>query len=96
MHELSQHHPASWWVSFAIGAVGGALLVGVLLGLIPLVLGRYLGQTRLGQLGFLMSVAAGFLAGVIGAVPVALGFATTIYARWRRTRNTSQSPPGPG
>jgi hypothetical protein len=96
MQELTQHHPASWWVGFVFGAVGASLIVGVFLGLIPLVLGRYLGQTRLGQLGFLTAVAAGFIAGVFGAAPVALGFAGTIYAAWRRGRNTMQSPPGAG
>jgi hypothetical protein len=46
MQELTPHHPASWWVGFVFGAVGASLIVGVFLGLIPLVLGRYLGQTR--------------------------------------------------
>jgi hypothetical protein len=89
---ISQHHPASWWLAFVFGLVAGSLLVGVLLGLIPLILGRYLGQTKLGQLGFLISVVAGFIAGILGALPVALGFTGTIFARWRRGRNSVASP----
>jgi fructose-specific phosphotransferase system IIC component len=89
---ISQHHPASWWLAFVVGMVAGSLLVGVLLGLIPLILGRYLGQTRLGQLGFLISVVAGFIAGILGALPVAVGFAGTIFVRWRRSRNAIVSP----
>jgi hypothetical protein len=94
MQALTQAHPASWWVAFGFGAVAGSLIVGVLLGLIPLVLGRYLGQTKLGQLGFLISVVAGFIAGILGAVPVALGFSSTIFVRWRRSgiRSTPERP----
>lgn len=96
MHELSQPHTLTWWIGFAFGVVGGSLIVGALLGLIPLVLGQYLGQTKLGRLGFLASVLAGFIAGIFGAVPVSLGFATTVYTRWRRSRTGPDTSFGTG
>ena len=78
--------PTAWWVGFSIGAVVGSLLVGVLLGLVPLILGQYVGEAKFGRLGFLLSVVAGFIAGAIGAVPVSIGFAVAIILRWRRAK----------
>lgn len=86
MPALTQSHPASWWVYFGVGAVAGSLMVGALLGLIPLVLGRHLGHAKLGRIAFLVSVLSGFVAGIFGALPVALGFTGTIFLKWRRNR----------
>jgi hypothetical protein len=86
MHALAQSHPAFWWTGFVFGAIGASLMVGALLGLIPLVLGNHLDQRRLGRIGFLASVVCGFLAGVFGALPVSLAFVVTIFVRWRRGR----------
>jgi hypothetical protein len=89
MHALAQSHPASWWIGFVFGAIGASLMVGALLGLIPLVLGKHLDQPKLGRVGFLASVAGGFLAGVFGALPVSLAFVVTIFVRWKRGRKAT-------
>jgi hypothetical protein len=89
MHALAQSHPASWWTGFVFGAIGASLMVGALLGLLPLVLGKHLDQPKLGRIGFLASVAGGFLAGVFGALPLSLAFVVTIFGRWRRGRKAT-------
>jgi hypothetical protein len=87
-------HNAQYWTGFVFGAIGGALIVGALLGLIPLVLGQYLKESKLGRVGFLASVVASFVAGVFGGVPVSLGFVVAILMRWRRNRSFPNSKSG--
>jgi len=71
-------------VGFAFGAIVGALVVGALLGLIPLVLGQQLKQTTLGRSGFLACVVAGLILGAIAALPTCIGFCIAIWVRSRK------------
>ena len=80
---MPQHDTASW-VAYSIGVVGGSLIVGALLGLIPLVLGELVGQAKRGRVAFLVTVGAGFIGGVLLAVPSTLGFVVALLLRWRR------------
>ena len=82
-------HDTSWWVGFGLGLVGGSLLAGALLGLIPLVVGQLVAQTKLGRIGFVVTVLASFIGGAVLAGPVSLGFVVAILWRWRRARSTS-------
>ena len=66
----------------------GAIAIGVICGLVPLVYGLAAGRTGLAVGGFVGCVAAGILAGVLAAVPVAAVFAWLI---WRQSR-----PAAPG
>ena len=61
-------------VSFMIGKLIGASLVGLFCGLIPLVVGSLLNQKRLGTGGFLACVVGGLLGGLFLTVPLALVF----------------------
>ena len=85
---MTQHDP-SWWVGFGLGLVGGSLLVGVLLGLIPLVVGQLVGQARLGRIGFVATVVASFIGGVILGVPASLSLVLAVLWQWRRVRGAS-------
>jgi uncharacterized membrane protein len=81
-------HDTSWWVGFGLGLVGGSLLVGVLLGLIPIVVGQLVAQTKLGRVGFVVTVLASFVGGVVLAVPASLAFVVAVLWQWRRVRRT--------
>lgn len=85
------NHSTGWWVGYGFGAVAGSLAVGVILGLIPLILGQSLGNSKLGRVGFLCTVVAAFFGGVFLAAPATLGFVSTIALRWRRTRRESRT-----
>ena len=86
-------HGAAWWVALGFGAVAGSLMIGARLGLIPLVLGQFVGSVRLGRIAFLVTVVAAFLGGVFLAVPSTLGFVIAIIVRWRRgSANTAARP----
>jgi hypothetical protein len=54
-----------------IGAIIGAVVVGLLCGLIPLALGRKRERLALGWVGFALCIPAGLLLGLIGALPMA-------------------------
>lgn len=54
------------------------LLVGALMGIAPLVLGRFLARDTLGLLGLLCSAFAGALLGAVAAIVVAVVFAVVI------------------
>ena len=89
-------HDTTWWVGFGFGAVAGSLMVGALLGLIPLILGQFVGFVRLGRIAFLVTVVAAFLGGFFLAVPSTIGFTITILFRWHRgkSRATGGAPDG--
>jgi hypothetical protein len=74
--------------AIGFGAIAGSLIVGSLLGLVPFVLGRYLGQVRVGRIRFLVSVIASFIAGILGALPASLGFTVAILVKWWRRKAT--------
>lgn len=62
-------------VSFLAG-----LLVGALMGIAPLILGRFLGRKMLGLLGLLCSAFGGALLGAVAAILIAVGFSIVILA----------------
>ena len=87
-------HPGSWLFSLGFGAVLGSLLVGSLLGLIPLVAGQVTSQVRVGRVAFLTTVGAAFLAGALLALPCCLGFTLKIYLGWRRSKREAKAIAG--
>ncbi len=56
---------------YVVGKIFGAVVVGILCGLIPLSLGRKRGRPALGWVGFAACVLAGLFLGLIGALPMA-------------------------
>ena len=85
---MTSHDPA-WWIGFGFGAVAGSLVVGALLGLVPLVLGQSVGHVKLGRVGFLCTVVAALVNGIFLAVPTTLGFVIAITLRWRRAKQAA-------
>lgn len=83
------NHDPGWWLGFGFGAVAGSLLVGALLGLIPLVLGQSVGHVKLGRVGFLWTVTAAFVGGIFLALPTTLGFVIAIALRWRHAKQAT-------
>jgi len=73
------------WIGFAVGAFVPSLIIGAALGLIPLLFGEYVDERALGRKAFLFSVLAGLVLGIIGALPVSIGFSVAI-SRKRRAR----------
>lgn len=71
---LMKSQDGAYWTGVLIG--GG--LAGAACGLFPLLAGRALGRTNLGQWGMGVCVLAGLVGGVIGAGPVAVLFALVI------------------
>jgi hypothetical protein len=58
----------------AIGMIVGAVTVGILYGLVPLLFGLKRQRVGLAWAGFAASTAGGFILGLIGAVPMAAIF----------------------
>jgi hypothetical protein len=73
-----------------LALVVASFVLGGLVGLIPLLLGIILRQVRLGLVGFLFSVVAGFLTGFTGPLLVAIGFGIGISVSWHRSRSQGQ------
>jgi len=67
------------------------LIVGIVLGLIPLAVGLWKGRTQLAWIGFVATAISGALLGLLLAVPVAIIFTIAIFmtARDRRTTTTA-------
>ena len=72
-------HPVAYFVAVAFGAI----VVGLVCGLIPLAAGALTKQKRLAILGFTACFVGGLLGGVLLAVPLALGFTITIIVKWK-------------
>jgi hypothetical protein len=72
--------------SFFMGVLFGALLMGVGMGLFPLVIGLIFKRTSLAIGGFVACVIAGFVLGIIAALPTALGFTAYIAVKARDER----------
>jgi MFS family permease len=72
--DAQQAQQAGYW----FGVVFAALLVGMLCGLIPWFFGRRRGHPGVAAAGMLTCVVAGFIGGLIAAVPTALVFAIVI------------------
>jgi membrane protein implicated in regulation of membrane protease activity len=77
----------------------GAILVGIVCGLIPLVFGLVRGETALAWCGFAACILGGFLLGIILALPIAIVFTVLIWknSKDRQTRTDAHAavPAGP-
>ena len=82
MNETIASHPLAFFTGMALGA----LFVGLVAGLIPLVAGATTNQKRLGVSGFFASLVGGFVAGGLIAIPIALGFTVKIVLDWKKTK----------
>lgn len=71
--------------SYMIGVLLGALTMGGLWGLMPLLIGKSRNNLVLGIIGFICSVIGGLLLGIILAAPVAIVFTVIILATNRTT-----------
>lgn len=56
------------------GTIIGALIAGVIVGLIPFFLGRKWGKQRLGTVGLVVCILCNFLLGLMLSVPACLVF----------------------
>ena len=68
----------AYQVGFFFGFIFVRFLIGFLCGLIPWFYGRHRGMNGVASGGMLVCTIAGFLAGLIGAVPTAVVFAIVI------------------
>ena len=57
--------------AYMVGAIFGAVFVGILCGLLPLAVGRKRERLGLGWVGLGLCVGSGFALGLFGAVPMA-------------------------
>lgn len=75
----------------------GALVAGTACGLVPLITGLIRGDTTLAVGGLVACIAAGFVLGLILAVPVAILFTVLIVRRTRKSGELGpQEQPGVG
>jgi hypothetical protein len=58
----------------AIGMIVGAIAVGIICGLVPLIFGLKKQRVALAWAGFAASAAGGFILGLLGAIPMAAIF----------------------
>ena len=70
----SQVTVTPFWAVWLFGGGVHGVVVGIPLGLIPLFFGLRLGRPKLGTIGCVATVAAGFIYGAFGAVVVSLAF----------------------
>lgn len=66
-------------IIYLILGVAVLMLLGALVGLLPLLLGRYMNRPGLGQLGMLCCIFSGLLPGL--EIPVAIGFVLAIFIK---------------
>lgn len=77
----TSNQPPLYWVAYGFGLFGGALVVGVVVGLLPFFFARRCGQRKTAWFGFITCIFASLLFGIVGAAPTALAFAVAIYVR---------------
>ena len=65
-------------ISFLVGLIIGALLMGTLLGLLPLILGIKRGKVGLGVAGIIACIVGHFIWGLFVSIPVSIIFAIVI------------------
>jgi hypothetical protein len=73
--------PPVYWVFYGVGLLGGALVVGIVVGLLPFFLARRYRQNKTAWFGFIACIVASLLLGIIGAAPTALVFMAAIFVR---------------
>lgn len=59
-------------MDYAIGALYGSLIIGTLCGMLPMIAGLMTGNRSYAFGGLVACILAGFILGVIGALPVAI------------------------
>ena len=69
----------------------GALIAGVVCGLVPLVFGLMRGQTALAVGGFVACIAGGFVLGILLALPLAILFTVLIHTQ-SKDRTATRGP----
>ena len=79
-------------MDFIVMGFFGGLLIGALLGVVPLVLGKFLGRNSLGMLGLLCTAFSGALLGAVVAILVAITFSIIILAVRSDIRTGHSSP----
>lgn len=76
-----------------IGAVLGAILIGVICGLMPLITGLVKKQSSLGFIGLIGSIVGGFILGVLLALPIAIVFTIIIVSKKQVVESLPPNPP---
>ena len=66
------------------GMLFGGLLIGSLIGLIPLKFGSSRGDDVVGKVGFFACIVGGFISGILGAFSMAIGFVIAILVGGRK------------
>ena len=72
----------------------GALVAGIVCGLVPLVYGLIKGENALAWGGFAACIGGGFVLGLILAVPLAILFTVLIAKRSKKRQAVAGMPPG--
>jgi hypothetical protein len=77
----------------------GAILAGIVCGLVPLIFGHVKGEKGLAWGGFAACIVAGFILGLLLAVPMAIVFTVVIWKNSKEQRATAAAhgavPAGP-
>ena len=87
---MSKQDPV-FWVAYGAGMVIGALIVGVVCGLLPFFLGRRHGQRKLAMAGFITSIVVSLIGGAVIAVPTAIIFTVVIVVRRRSIKTAGMA-----
>ena len=83
-------------LAFFTGAVFGAIVVGLICGLIPLAIGAITHQKRSAVISFFACLFASLLGGAVVAVPTALVFSIVLLIKWQRAPNKHDESAKPG
>jgi hypothetical protein len=75
-------HGPAWYV----GLIAGAVLVGAVVGLIPLCMGLLMKQRKLAYAGLAACTMGGLIFGIKGAMWSAVPVVATIFGNWYRRR----------
>jgi hypothetical protein len=73
--------PPLYWIAYGAGLLGGALIVGLLVGLLPFFLARRYRQNKTAWFGLIACIVASLLGGIVAAAPTALAFIGVILLR---------------
>lgn len=75
---------------YAFGAIFGSLVVGVITGTIPLIIGINKKQLGFGIGGFIFCIVSGLILGLILAIPVCILFVWLISNASKKQKNSAQ------